>query len=176
MKMNTYIRQLLNRNPKHRLGATYDAKELKEHPFFADVDWHALIKKDVIPPFKPKLSSETDTSNFDPEFTNAPMTGSLNARALGAASNMAASTPLSPTLQANFNGFTYVDESTMDEHFGNRDTKYLDAMDEDVEYEWQKARRTSEDDESKLDRDSRMSGVTRTGGGDEGIFGNDLDI
>lgn len=163
-----FVKGLLNRNPRHRLGATYDAKELKEHPFFADIDWSALLKKDVIPPFKPKLSSETDTSNFDPEFTNAPMTGSLNARALGTA-NLAASTPLSPTLQANFRGFTFVDESTMEEHFG---TRYLDAMEEDVEYEWQNSQRKSEDDE-KYDRDSRMSGVTRT---DEGIFGGDLDM
>jgi len=169
----TDTKKLLNRNPRHRLGATHDAKELKEHPFFADIDWNALLKKDVIPPFKPKLSSETDTSNFDPEFTNAPMTESLNARALGTA-NLAASTPLSPTLQANFRGFTFVDESTMEEHFGNRDTRYLDVMDEDVEYEWQNSRRKSED--GKYDRDSRMSGVTRTGGGDEGIFGGDLDM
>lgn len=168
-----FVKGLLNRNPKHRLGATYDAKELKEHPFFADIDWNALIRKDVIPPFKPKLSSETDTSNFDPEFTNAPMTGSLNARALG---NFAASTPLSPTLQANFRGFTFVDESTMDEHFGSRDQKYLDAMDEDVEYEWQNSRRASGNNEAKYDRDSRMSGVTKTGGRDEDIFGNDLDM
>ncbi|RPB24642.1 Pkinase-domain-containing protein [Terfezia boudieri ATCC MYA-4762] len=170
-----FVKGLLNRNPRHRLGATFDAKELKEHPFFADINWNALLKKDVIPPFKPKLSSETDTSNFDPEFTNAPMTGSLNARALGTA-NLAASTPLSPTLQANFRGFTFVDESTMEEHFGNRDTRYLDAMDEDVEYEWQNNRRKSEDDDGKYDRDSRMSGVRRTGGGDEGIFGGDLDM
>lgn len=169
-----HTKQLLNRNPRHRLGATYDAKELKEHAFFADIDWNALLKKDVIPPFKPKLSSETDTSNFDPEFTNAPMTGSLNARALGTA-NLAASTPLSPTLQANFRGFTFVDESTMEEHFGNQEVQYLDAMHEDVEYEWQNNRRKSEDD-GKYDRDSRMSGVTRTGGGDEGIFGGDLDM
>ena len=116
------------------------------------------MRKDVIPPFKPKLASETDTSNFDPEFTNASMTGSLHARAFGV--NFAASTPLSPTLQANFKGFTFVDESTMDEHLGNRDSKHLDSMDE--EYEWQT---------------NRMSGVVRTsGGGDEGIFGNDLDM
>ncbi|KAF8460476.1 kinase-like domain-containing protein [Kalaharituber pfeilii] len=168
-----FVKGLLNRNPKHRLGATHDAKELKEHPFFADIDWNALIRKDVIPPFKPKLSSETDTSNFDPEFTNAPMTGSLNARALGA-SNLAASTPLSPTLQANFTGFTFVDESTMEEYLGNRDSRYLDAMDEGAEYEW---RIRGQNQEGGKDYDShRMSGVVRTNTGDEGIFGNDLDM
>lgn len=168
--------QLLNRNPKHRLGATHDARELKEHPFFADVDWDALVRKDVVPPFKPKLTSETDTSNFDPEFTDAPMTESFNARALGTAPNLAASTPLSPTLQANFRGFTFVDESTMEENFGNRDSRYLDRMDEDAEHEWQYNRRKSETDRGKYDQDRRMSGVIKTNGGDEGIFGNDLDM
>jgi len=64
----------------------------------------------------------------------------------------------------------------MDEHFGSRDQKYLDAMDEDVEYEWQNGRRASGNNEAKYDRDSRMSGVTKTGGRDEDIFGNDLDM
>lgn len=168
--------QLLNRNPKHRLGATHDARELKEHPFFADVDWETLVRKDVVPPFKPKLTSETDTSNFDPEFTDAPMTESFNARALGTAPNLAASTPLSPTLQANFRGFTFVDESTMEENFGNRDSRYLDRMDEDAENEWQHNGRKSETDKGKYDQDRRMSGIVRTNGGDEGIFGNDLDM
>ncbi|KAI5795438.1 kinase-like domain-containing protein [Peziza echinospora] len=178
-----FVKGLLNRNPKHRLGAVHDAKELKEHPFFADVDWTALVRKDVIPPFKPKLSSETDTSNFDPEFTNAPMTGSLNARALGVANSLTNNTPLSPTLQANFRGFTFVDDSTMEEHFANRDSTYLDTMDEDLEEEWKHARggahHHDDDDGSRHHRESdgkRMSGVAKTGGDDQGIFGNDLDM
>jgi hypothetical protein len=63
--------QLLNRNPKHRLGAQRDAAELKEHPFFYCVDWTALSLKQVTPPFKPVVESDESTSNFDPEFTTA---------------------------------------------------------------------------------------------------------
>ena len=169
--------QLLNRNPRHRLGAVHDAKELKVHPFFADVNWTALLKKDVIPPFKPKLSSETDTSNFDPEFTNAPMTGSMNARALGIAS-LTASTPLSPTLQANFRGFTFVDDSMLEEHLGgHRDSRYLDSMDEDGEYEWQNGAYV-EDGRGFDGRGNRMSGVIKTSGHgrDDDIFGNQLEM
>ncbi len=63
--------QLLNRNPKHRLGAQRDAAELKEHPFFKSIDWEALARKQVTPPFKPVVESDESTSNFDPEFTSA---------------------------------------------------------------------------------------------------------
>lgn len=63
--------QLLNRNPKHRLGAQRDAAELKEHPFFKSIDWDALAQKQVTPPFKPVVESDESTSNFDPEFTSA---------------------------------------------------------------------------------------------------------
>ncbi|PVH69602.1 hypothetical protein DL98DRAFT_438724, partial [Cadophora sp. DSE1049] len=42
--------------------------ELKRHQFFSDIEWEALSKKLITPPFKPKIMSETDTSNFGPEF------------------------------------------------------------------------------------------------------------
>jgi len=152
-----FVKGLLNRNPKHRLGATRDAQELIEHPFFADVDWDALGKKNLVPPFKPKLSSVSDTSNFDPEFTNALNTSSsLNARAAALAAGAApASTPLSPTMQNAFQGFTFVDESTMEEQFGGSRVAEDDRV-----------------DETHLSRskthEHRMSGVQRTG--DDGFF------
>jgi protein-serine/threonine kinase len=153
----SFVKGLLNRNPKHRLGATDDAEELKSHPFFADIDWEALQKKLISPPFKPKLKSETDTSNFDPEFTNA-LNGasSLNARAAALASGIATSTPLSPGMQANFKGFTFVDEGSIDDHF--RDRAYDDDMevyDDRREDEW-------DDQHNQADRSQRMSGIERT--------------
>jgi serine/threonine protein kinase len=66
-----FVKGLLNRNPKHRLGALRDAAELKEHPFFKSIDWSALARKEVSPPFKPVVESDESTSNFDPEFTSA---------------------------------------------------------------------------------------------------------
>jgi protein-serine/threonine kinase len=147
-----FVKGLLNRNPKHRLGATRDAEELKAHPFFADIDWEALSKKNVVPPFKPKLKGELDVSNFDPEFTNALNgNGSLNARAAALASGVnPASTPLSPTMQANFAGFTFTGESTMEQQFGSR-THDSERMDEDEkdDVNWDKP----------AGRGDRMSGV-----------------
>ena len=63
--------QLLNRNPKHRLGALRDAAELKEHPFFSSIDWDALLHRQVPPPFKPYVDSDESVANFDAEFTEA---------------------------------------------------------------------------------------------------------
>lgn len=62
----SFVKGLLNRNPKHRLGAKDDARELKIHPFFDGIDWDALLRKEIPPPFKPVLKSESDVSNFDP--------------------------------------------------------------------------------------------------------------
>ena len=71
--------QLLNRNPKHRLGAQRDAAELKEHTFFKPIDWKALSLKQATPPFKPVVESDESVANFDPEFT----TTDLNDTGLG---------------------------------------------------------------------------------------------
>lgn len=166
-----FVKGLLNRNPKHRLGAKDDAKELMAHPFFADVDWDALCSKRVIPPFKPKLKSNTDTSNFDPEFTSAfdQQNQQLNMHAASVANGMmTGSTPLSPGMQANFRGFTFVNESSMDHHFQNELGE--DRMDEDLRTdEGGLQQRTHRPGGST---DQRMSGVQKTGdgSGEPGIF------
>ncbi|KAH8695386.1 putative camp-dependent protein kinase-like protein [Talaromyces proteolyticus] len=161
-----FVKGLLNRNPKHRLGAKDDAKELMAHPFFHDVDWEALGRKEVIPPFKPKLKSESDTSNFDPEFTTAlDHSTSLNDRAAALASGlMPGSTPLSPGMQANFKGFTFVNESSMDHHLKD----HGDRMDEDMKDDdtWHRHQRSVDSTEH------RMSGVVKTGEGEGGVFNN----
>lgn len=68
-----FVKGLLNRNPKHRLGAQRDAEELKEHPFFETIDWRALAAKQITPPFKPDVESDESTANFDPEFTSSDL-------------------------------------------------------------------------------------------------------
>lgn len=159
-----FVKGLLNRNPKHRLGATDDAEELKRHPFFADIDWTLLSKKLITPPFKPKLKSETDVSYFDPEFTTAlDQNGSLNERAAALARGYAASTPLSPSVQANFQGFTFVDESALDDHMRDRAAR---MDDEDMDNS-DDSRRGEEDEWDNLDdidprRGNRMSGIVKS--------------
>lgn len=166
-----FVKGLLNRNPKHRLGANGDAKELMEHPFFSDINWDTLCRKQVIPPFKPQLQSDTDTSNFDPEFTNAlEMNNSLNLRAAALANGlMPASTPLSPGMQANFKGFTFVNESSIDHHLMDDS----DHMEEDGlhDHEWQRGHRSGN---SVSSVDQRMAGSHKAHDGTEsGIFNVD---
>ena len=105
-----FVKGLLNRNPKHRLGAVDGAISLKEHVFLCDIDWNNLKDKKLPPPFVPHIANELDTSNFDPEFTNAS-TSAINRQLI------MGSTPLSQAVQENFKGFTYVDDSTMFDHF-----------------------------------------------------------
>jgi len=76
-----------------------------------------LYKKQIKPPFKPKIESEADTSNFDPMFTNATPIDSLP---------NTSSAPLSDTLQQNFEGFTYTNEmSTQVTNFSIKKFFYL---------------------------------------------------
>ncbi|XP_053540709.1 serine/threonine-protein kinase N1b isoform X1 [Ictalurus punctatus] len=64
------MRRLLRRNPDKRLGSSEkDAEDVKKQPFFRDVDWEALLQRNVVPPFVPSLGGEEDVSNFDAEFT-----------------------------------------------------------------------------------------------------------
>ncbi|RSL80375.1 hypothetical protein CEP51_006636 [Fusarium floridanum] len=165
-----FVKGLLNRNPKHRLGATLDAEELKRHSFFGDIDWTLLSKKLITPPFKPKLKSETDVSYFDPEFTTAlDQNGSLNERAAALARGYAASTPLSPSVQANFQGFTFVDESALDDHM--RDRARMDDEDMDDAHGHHDNDDWDNLDDIDLRKANRMSGIVKTSTHDEHMVG-----
>uniref|UniRef100_A0A8C4HTF6 Protein kinase C n=1 Tax=Dicentrarchus labrax TaxID=13489 RepID=A0A8C4HTF6_DICLA len=56
---------LFERDPSRRLGVVGD---IRAHAFFKTINWPALEKRAVEPPFKPKVKSPSDCSNFDREF------------------------------------------------------------------------------------------------------------
>ncbi|KAI9221396.1 hypothetical protein BC828DRAFT_357038 [Blastocladiella britannica] len=88
---------LLTKDPVRRLGAgPNDAAEIRAHPFFRGVDWEGLLTKKIAPPFVPKITSATDTSNFDEEFTGQPPVLTP------------VQTVLDDTEQLEFAGFSYV--------------------------------------------------------------------
>lgn len=61
---------LLIKDPGKRLGGGInDAKEIMDHAFFSSIDWADLVQKKIPPPFKPQVTSDTDTRYFDSEFT-----------------------------------------------------------------------------------------------------------
>ncbi|VDO57237.1 unnamed protein product, partial [Schistosoma margrebowiei] len=62
----------LVKSPSRRLGCVpADGGELaiQRHPFFKEIDWQILEERRVRPPFRPKVRSRIDTSNFDKDFT-----------------------------------------------------------------------------------------------------------
>ena len=67
--------KLLKKNQDKRLGKNgFD--EIKQHPFFKEIDFDALIQKKIPPPFKPVLSDSLDVGNFDEEFTSEDIVNS----------------------------------------------------------------------------------------------------
>ncbi|CAM4536624.1 RAC-gamma serine/threonine-protein kinase isoform X1 [Lepidochelys kempii] len=86
---------LLIKDPNKRLGGgPDDAKEIMRHSFFVGVNWQdvydkkvapklhvpvphfltRILQKPLVPPFKPQVTSETDTRYFDEEFTAQTIT------------------------------------------------------------------------------------------------------
>ena len=63
------ITLLLDRNPKTRLGAKDDADEIKRHPFFSDINFDDVLNKRIKPEYVLNVKFDTDTSNFEQEFT-----------------------------------------------------------------------------------------------------------
>ncbi|XP_034650567.1 atypical protein kinase C isoform X4 [Drosophila subobscura] len=65
------LKGFLNKNPADRLGCHRESAfmDIVSHPFFKNMDWELLERKQVTPPFKPRLDSDRDLANFPPEFT-----------------------------------------------------------------------------------------------------------
>jgi serine/threonine protein kinase len=65
------LQKLLTREPEQRLGSgPTDAQEIMSQPFFRNINWDDVYHKRIQPPFQPQITSATDTSNFDSEFTS----------------------------------------------------------------------------------------------------------
>jgi len=88
---------LLERVPEKRLQ---DAKLIKAHPYFKGLDWDAIVRKEVEPPFIPNVKGKNDTSQVDAEFLAETPKLSVDKEC-----------NLSQTLQQNFAGFTFVNPS-----------------------------------------------------------------
>ncbi|XP_064168494.1 protein kinase C delta type-like isoform X1 [Anguilla rostrata] len=61
------MEKLLEKDPNRRLGTFGN---IREHAFFESIDWSRLERREVEPPFKPKLVNRNDCSYFDKEFLN----------------------------------------------------------------------------------------------------------
>ncbi|XP_048841469.1 protein kinase C eta type-like [Brienomyrus brachyistius] len=66
------LKALLTKNPDHRLGsvsASGGESAITRHAFFRSIDWELLNRRELEPPFKPRIKATEDVSNFDPDFT-----------------------------------------------------------------------------------------------------------
>ena len=63
------IRGLLTKDREIRLGCGVSGQtDLKKHSFFRSLDWDKLERREIEPPFKPKVKGDRDVENFDAEF------------------------------------------------------------------------------------------------------------
>ncbi|MGH0135686.1 UNVERIFIED_CONTAM: hypothetical protein FKN15_057901 [Acipenser sinensis] len=66
------LKAFLTKNPSRRLGCVPSQggeSVIPLHPFFREIDWELLNRRQLEPPFKPRIKSPQDVNNFDPDFT-----------------------------------------------------------------------------------------------------------
>uniref|UniRef100_A0A8C9WB54 protein kinase C n=1 Tax=Scleropages formosus TaxID=113540 RepID=A0A8C9WB54_SCLFO len=61
------LEKLFERDSTRRLGVVGN---IRAHSFFKTINWSVLERREVEPPFKPKVKAPNDCSNFDREFLN----------------------------------------------------------------------------------------------------------
>ena len=64
------MRKLLVRAPEKRMGYQKGAEEVMGQEFFNPIDWEAIYKKEVVPPFRPTVEDRNNLSNFNMEVTS----------------------------------------------------------------------------------------------------------
>jgi len=92
----------LTREPDERIGSKDTGGEIKikQHPWFAGIDWEKLDRKEITPPWQPEVNDELDVGQIDATFTAEAPTDSPEK-----------DSPLAP--DPNFQGFTYVGEGVL---------------------------------------------------------------
>eukprot|EP00056_Hartaetosiga_gracilis_P021422 m.24053 g.24053 ORF g.24053 m.24053 type:complete len:750 (-) comp9068_c0_seq1:105-2354(-) len=93
------LRKLFKRVPTARLGYK-SADDIKAHPFFKDIDWDQLYRREIEPPFKPELRGINDFRYFDKDFTKMTPTDSP-------------APPPTATHTSMFDHFSYVSPSVL---------------------------------------------------------------
>lgn len=104
VKAQNILKAFLKKNPAERLGC--DLKrgfaEIKEHEFFRSIDWVALERRQVQPPYLPPSQNDRDLAHFDPEFTRQPVDFTPDDMSI-----------LARLDQSEFEGFEYVNPLLM---------------------------------------------------------------
>lgn len=76
------VQALFVKDANARMGSgPRGAGDVKDHPWFAEINWEALYNRAVTPPFIPSIHGAVDVSNFDNEFVRMPAVDSARADA-----------------------------------------------------------------------------------------------
>lgn len=70
-----FTRRLLESDPGKRIKSL---EEIKQDPYFSQMDWSRLMRKEISPEFIPNIIDEYDVQNFDKMFTEEPFNYSWN--------------------------------------------------------------------------------------------------
>ncbi len=92
------LSKLLSKNPAERLGSgDGDARDIKAHAFFKDVNWPKLLSRSIRPPFVPEVKTSTDVHYFAKEFTEMSPSSEMGKKSGVAMSEFSAWTGFSYT-------------------------------------------------------------------------------
>jgi len=104
------VTMLLQRNIEKRLKVA----DIKAHKFFRNTDWEKMKNREARPPFIPPISKGVyDVGNFDKRLINTKL------------SESPARSPLSPTQQLWFQGFSYAGSPLIPSVIGGSDGQAL---------------------------------------------------
>ena len=99
--VKSLLSSLFIKDPELRLGSGPNGSQnIKSHPWFREIDWDALIRRQLSTPFVPNLASPIN--NFEREFTVQPAVDSAGKEAKIASS---------PT----YTGFSFKENNTLDD-------------------------------------------------------------
>lgn len=87
-----------------RIGKNFE--DIKNHEFFKDIDWIKLEKKEITPPYKPKIRFAGDVGNFDTMFTDMSIHSTKRNKEVLVNSSTIKNT------KNTYVGFTYIDDKS----------------------------------------------------------------
>ena len=97
------IKKLCTFDVSKRIGKNFE--DIKNHEFFKDIDWIKLEKKEITPPYKPKIRFAGDVGNFDTMFTDMSIHSTKRNKEVLVNSTI-------KNTKNTYVGFTYIDDKS----------------------------------------------------------------
>ena len=143
-----FILSLLVKDPARRLGGcNSDAKQLKEHPFLAKINWNLLAQRKLRAPFRPRIKHELDVSNFADEFTSMAPHALAESLTNQITTNVTKKSPVKGNRESpNDVKLSASDKQTREEHDEDDDYYSSSSSDEEEEEDYCSIEESSQDE------------------------------